>query len=46
MREIAYLKQAWALFQTDDRRDTLVAVVLALLVIGPIGYQIWKRRRE
>lgn len=46
MREIAYLKRAWELFQTDDRRDTLLAVVIAVAVIGPIAYQIWKRNRR
>jgi len=46
VKELAYLQQAWAMFQTDDRRETVAAVLIVLIVVGPIVYQVWKARRE
>jgi hypothetical protein len=45
VNEVAYLQQAWGMFQTDDRRETVAAALIVVIVVGPIVYQIWKARR-
>lgn len=46
MKELAYLREAWNLFQTDDRRETVVAVVIVSAILGPVVYQVLQQRGE
>jgi len=45
VKELAYLQRAWSLFQTDDSRETVAAVLIVIVVVGPILYQVHQARR-
>lgn len=45
MNPLDRLRRAWRLYQTDNRADTIVAVVLVGVVVYPLVQVWWNLRR-
>lgn len=45
MNSVNRLRRAWRLYQTDNRGDTVLAVVLVAVVLFPF-VQIWREIRS
>jgi hypothetical protein len=39
------LKQAWRMYRSDSRAETVAALVLAIAVAAPVVREIWEVRR-
>lgn len=40
------LKQGWELLRSDDSRESVAAIVILVVTLGPVAWQLWQLRRE
>lgn len=44
MNPLRYAREAWRLYNTDDRRETYIAFVLALVALYPLLLTLYRQR--
>lgn len=43
-RQVRWLREAWSLARTDSRTDTVAALLLASVAVGPFVLAWWRER--